>query len=514
MTTTHKVTQDRGPHIVDGLVQWFSATVLTSAAEEQDGGCLRKHHYIHIAEGGEPAPPTKKQSVGLTVHDHLEKALKKQEVLLSALELNMLRAADAHTGALDSGWVEVEVGSVVPGPIEERMTCAGVPFYGHADVVIPRKSVNEVEVLDWKTTSSIAKWAKTGPELLQTIQMPAYGEWAARRLDVPRIRLTHVYGDTGTSHASRRSYLASRDEIAHRWEYVETVGRRIIEHAACESPEDVPTNPKACGAYGGCPFRGRCSVGRRSMLEATMGLMSKRMKSSDAGSPSPEPRADRGSPEESPPAAGTQDPTDVQAALRELEAEAEKARAALAAQGKTEGVPETGVVPPDAPPSEHPLPEPEKKGKGRPKGSKNKPKTEAPDPLPGQEKLPLEKPAGIESGRALRDDSGSVKMEKDGFILEVYVDCIITAPTESLHTVLAKICRDLCDEHGCLDVRCAPSDSHLAFGRWKGYVAQRVEEWAKTARGSYTLDTRGSEIAEVAADVLRTAAPLYVRGFR
>ncbi len=205
-----------------------------------------------------------------------------------------------------------------------------------------------------------------------------------------------------------------------------------------------------------------------------MGLM-KKMKETEAPAPAPAPR--------------------VQEQLDLLEREAEKARAALAAQGKEE-VPETGIVPPDAPPSEHPLPEEGKKGRGRPKGAKNKPKEES---LP-QEMFPANNPGN--------------EPEKKGLLLEVYVDCIITCPTESMHTVLAKICRDLCDEHGCLDVRCAPSDSHLAFGRWKGYVAQRVEAWATTAAGAYTLDTRGSEIAEVAADVLRTAAPLFVRGIR
>jgi hypothetical protein len=504
VTTTHKVTQERGPHVLDGLVQWFSPTVLTAAAEEQDGGCQRKHWFTYVDPSRSETPPTKKQSLGIITHDMIEKVLKGEEGIASALALAMLREADAHRGALAAGIVEAPVGELSSGA---RMACAGVPFYGHTDVVIPKPG-REVEILDWKTTSSIAKWAKTGPELLQTIQMPAYGEWAARRYAATRVRLTHVYGDTKTGSASRRSILASRDEIAHRWEYVETVGRRIIEHAAYESPDDVPANKAACGAYGGCPFRGRCSVGRKTMLEGAMGLMSKMKKPASGAEPTSAPTAETpGSPPEG----------DVQAQLAALEAEAEKARAALAAQGKTEGVPETGVVPPDAPPSEHPLPEPEKKGKGRPKGSKNKPKTEAPDPLPGQEKLPLEKPEGLSAGVALRDADrklAGLPSAGEGFLLEVYVDCIITAPTESLHTVLAKICRDLCDEHGCLDVRCAPSDSHLAFGRWKGYVAQRVEEWAKTASGSYTLDTRGSEIAEVAADVLRTAAPLFVRGIR
>lgn len=484
----------------------MSATVLTAADEESDGGCQRKHWFIYC-DPSAPAPPpqTKSQGIGSLTHEQIEKVLKGEEGLASPLALGMLRAADAHKGTLAAGLIEAPVGELEDGT---RMTCAGVPFFGHADVVIPRKSVNEVEILDWKTTKSIAKWAKTGPELVQTIQMPAYGEWAARRWAVPRIRLTHVYGQVdGKAQPSRRSFLATREEIASRWEYAQTVGRRIVRSAALKTAEEVEANPKACGSFGGCPFRGRCSVGRRTMLEASMGIMSKMKKSPSAAGGVASPGLAAQEPVvSSPPTPSGED--DVKAQLAALEAEAAKARAALGAD-----VPAVGVVPDDAPPSEHPLPEDAQKpkGKGRPKGSKNKPKTEmvvlsetlgppVDEKFVQDDEKPLAPPPAAEE-------------KKTGFLLEVYVDCVTTFPTTPLHPYLAKICRELCDEHGALDVRCAPSDSHLAFGRWKGYVAERIRQ-QPPANDSYSLDTRGSEIAEVAADVLREIAPVFVRGIR
>lgn len=239
-----------------------------------------------------------------------------------------------------------------------------------------------------------------------------------------------------------------------------------------------------------------------------MGIMSKMKKSSVAGSPSAggssAPGPEMGvstTPEKSspPPQAGTQEPDDVQAQLAALEAEAAKARAALGAD-----VPAVGVVPDDAPPSEHPLPEEEKKpkGKGRPKGSKNKPKETAPAYTEERMIDVLDKPLGLQSGRAM-----------SGFLLEVYVDCVTTFPTKPLHPYLAKICRELCDEYDALDIRCAGHDSKLGYGRWKGYLAERIRQ-QPPENDSYSLDTRGSEIAEVAADVLREIAPVFVRGIR
>lgn len=480
MTTTHRVTQERGPHVVDGVVQWFSATVLTAADERADGGCRRKHWYTYCRPGGDAPAPTKAQGRGLALHAELERKLRGEEVVLSSLAMKMHRAAGDVEGAL----VEVPVGDLPGG----RMTCAEVPFFGHSDGVIPRLSVNEVEVLDWKGTKSIAEYAKTGPELLETVQMISYGEWSARKWSVPRIRLTHVYGQTkGAELAERRSVLATREQIAAGWEYVESVGRRVVEHAPCESPEDVPANPAACGAYGGCPYRAQCSVGRRTML---MGIMSKVKASAAKGTEEKAPEA--------PPPAPTVTETSVQDQIRALEEEAEKCRAAMGGLQPT-------VTPPDAPPSEHPLPEEPKRGRGRPKGSTKK----------------VEKPAGLESGvRVTEVDkaAGTVTFSSEGTTwpqrgLEVYVDTIQTFPTESLHPYLARICRALCDAHGALDVRAAAGNSDLAFGRWKGYLAEAIRQEPPPA-GSYSLDTRGSEVAEVAADVFRDLAAVFVRGYR
>jgi hypothetical protein len=54
------------------------------------------------------------------------------------------------------------------------------------------------------------------------------------------------------------------------------------------------------------------------------------------------------------------------------------------------------------------------------------------------------------------------------------------------------------------DIRCAPSESPLGFGKWKGGLhAHTLEQAPKLPAGSVlTIDTRGNEFAEIVAGAL------------
>ena len=97
--------------------------------------------------------------------------------------------------------------------------------------------------------------------------------------------------------------------------------------------------------------------------------------------------------------------------------------------------------------------------------------------------------------------------------LSVFIDAIASTPTTSLDAYVDGLCTALCTQFGAADIRCAPGDGPLSFGKWKGALAAAVRE-APPAPGAYTLDTRGREIAEVVAEALRSVATLYVRGIR
>ncbi len=104
--------------------------------------------------------------------------------------------------------------------------------------------------------------------------------------------------------------------------------------------------------------------------------------------------------------------------------------------------------------------------------------------------------------------------------MEVFIDCIPNGDYESMHPYLDHVCALLCTKYnpgGLADVRCAPKDSPLGFGGWRGAIRAIVLELPPPA-ARYYLDTRGNELALEAADAMRVVCEktdsLYVKGIR
>lgn len=134
------------------------------------------------------------------------------------------------------------------------------------------------------------------------------------------------------------------------------------------------------------------------------------------------------------------------------------------------------------------------KRRGRPAGSKNKARTATDTATPGD--------------------------TTEGFSL--FVDCMEHPDSDSLHTsvdalvsqILQHFAKDEPNGVPAIDLRCATSKA-LEYGKWKavlaGCVVEAVRE-GKVPPGNYTLYTLGDEVAQVAANALRSVADLYVRG--
>lgn len=89
---------------------------------------------------------------------------------------------------------------------------------------------------------------------------------------------------------------------------------------------------------------------------------------------------------------------------------------------------------------------------------------------------------------------------------------------DHINTTLSKFyCVTADGKPGIQDVRCAPKDSPLAFGAWKGAVREVVKA-EPPSDGEYHIDTGVDELYEVVADALRVVAErkgwLFVRGVR
>ena len=85
--------------------------------------------------------------------------------------------------------------------------------------------------------------------------------------------------------------------------------------------------------------------------------------------------------------------------------------------------------------------------------------------------------------------------------LEIFINCAVQSATDLAPWVRA-LCDSICKQFGAVDLRSAPQDGPLGYGRWKGALAAMVRENPPPA-GRYALDTRGSEIAEVVAEALQ-----------
>lgn len=272
--TTHRATLDNGPLVVDGDLQWLSATIITKGDERAEGGCLRRLWYYAVGE--KPEPGSASQGVGLRVHDEIERYIGTGQMTLGPLAITA-KAQIPKPGP----------GLLVEHALERGLiTCAGVPVVGHIDLVSFRGvnvgasdfgDVNDppgtIEIRDWKTTSDF-RWAKTGDELRENVQMLTYGRYGLERWNPTFVRLTHVYIRTkgGRVPAINRSTGPMHpDEIRAGWEGVETVGRKVRLAVRADRAEDVDANTRACGAFRGCPHRSYCKAANHDSLASMWG---------------------------------------------------------------------------------------------------------------------------------------------------------------------------------------------------------------------------------------------------
>lgn len=96
--------------------------------------------------------------------------------------------------------------------------------------------------------------------------------------------------------------------------------------------------------------------------------------------------------------------------------------------------------------------------------------------------------------------------------IQVFVDCTWPAGATDLSTWVHEQARLLAKQYGAADVRCAPDGTPLAFGKWRGALSAVYRE-AALGDGDYYLDARGSDLAEVAAEALRSRGRV-TRGIR
>ena len=292
-----------GPGLIAGELQFWSVSSLQLGDPESAGGCPRRWWYDKI--GGKKQPDHGwANEVGTQLHRENEHYLrtgdKSQLGPLAYAGVHMLPAPGPdllleHEIATAGESSLRKVDGVWSGSrnLSSLLTCCGLPVVGKIDLV-HRRGTNAgtteileatdppgtAEVHDHKTTSDL-KWAKTGDQLPDTIQMAGYGIWVNRHFagEPELVRLSHGYYVTkGRPRAEKRTTLVPVERLLRRWEYVEGRGRVLVDASRETDASRVEYNVGACafprrkkvdidaGIPDGCPHQAYCDGARQHNL--------------------------------------------------------------------------------------------------------------------------------------------------------------------------------------------------------------------------------------------------------
>jgi hypothetical protein len=602
-----------GDGAADGELRYVSPSQLERFDPESEGGCMRKWWFRYRLRL--PDKKTKAKDLGTQVHAQLEHYLKTGDDVLGDLAAAGRRFVPSPGSDL---LVESEYGVPAwPGPVDAPVSspvrAAGVPIVMKIDLMHARGTFLDdsgalvadpprtVEVRDWKTTKQIDDlydddgnlvqrgYAKRAEDLIKTWQMPAYGALAlATGGPWSYVRLSHGYFQTYKSRAAAlRSSLHAADEIRARWD---APAERLVEKmkavARATRVEDVPANaPRACQAFGGCPYQNQCPRDKKAVLAAMLGKNKERTamslkallknKNAAPAAPATKPAASEVETEKAKLLAeeravkrgGGIEPPDKPAPDKIAEPHPTMLIKVEAECGHTVPLEQTSKLPNGVVKhigcdkkveAEAPKPAPEAKaepakpapGDDCPVGGTQQkmdasakkyecacgatlkvkkpskmpdgahysivPAHEVPGDIagpPAEEKPVVAEPAKVEkvvekvaAAAAPTDDHYHYWKPVAGVdcqrkTVDLYLDAVEDGvATQRLEAYAEKLCADLAEQYGAADVRCAPSDSPLAFGKYKGALAAVVRA-QPPAPGAYVV-SGASELGMIAFETL------------
>ena len=245
--------REAGPR-ASGDRNYFSASQLESYAD-----CPRKWAWRYI--DGIQTPPNPFATFGLAVHAQIEKYLKHGTPFDLTTDHGEAAMAGLH---------------LLPQPGTAAMTVEaqftldgwGHKFLGYKDVQVNGPIPL---VIDHKTTGNF-KWAKTPDELRVNIQAVIYATHAMVQTGAEACDLRWIYYkrhkpfgskpvDLRVTRADLEPALTTIKGLADEMALIKLSGKRAIE---------LPPNPGACGAYGGCPYVKNCDLSPQEKMHAIM----------------------------------------------------------------------------------------------------------------------------------------------------------------------------------------------------------------------------------------------------
>lgn len=577
------------------ILEKVSVSQIASFDPTQPAGCPRRWWFRYVA--GKPEPETASKSKGKDFHTSIEHYLKTGEDVLSP----EVRAGKHLIRRGEKQYVEVQVPDQV---FRLKLDFAGVYLSGRIDLLDcgtvhldgegAEVSEDVIEVLDWKTTSSIAAYGKSGAALLTDPQMVGYG-LAVLNADkyADRVRLSHVYFQTrGQKLAAKRTIVATRDHLEGEHRRLTAVVSDMQRVAEISDASEVPKNLLACSAYGGCPHASYCPKTEAERLKNIWRTPMSLRRATPAPQTQVTPAQQLASvaPQQAVHMAPVQ-PAPVRAET------AAKLRAEIERSDDEQGCADCGeeltirnvsrlldgtikhigckgaaaqVAPPDQPvitlaQSFEPVPpesiqtlpaaarelaaqnveprretakseaqgaaEAPKRGRGRPRKTAPEPESQPGSP-PAAVEQRTERAAVQEAehtrtdirpalqAHESRDLAQSEQHELPASPVPENTILIVDALVETCELVydlgpeVDALAEQLARQHNAADLRCAPSDSPLSFGKWKGALTAVLRAEFTPRTSLCGLRCLGDEVREVAAQAIASKFTTVVWGRR
>ena len=225
--------------------------------------CRRKW-FIEKCTGLPRTPATKGQALGSAVHSDLE-AWAKSEPEPKGTTDRVRALADLARGLIGDLPSAVSGGEAL---IERKLWLRDdidPPMLGFVDVLDGRGDV--VSVVDYKTTTSIAKYGLDADALAVDVQLVPYALWAMRELDRDVVEVAHLQIQTkGPAIARLVSATVTIDAANKQWRdyFVPQAAAMRALAASGSAVGDVPPTYTACSAFGGCPHAATCLALRKT----------------------------------------------------------------------------------------------------------------------------------------------------------------------------------------------------------------------------------------------------------
>lgn len=380
----------------DLYVNRFTASMLDQMDPDAPFGCHRKHWFVEGPLQLRGFSGNEATELGDLIHKGNESFLESKGTV------NSLHPLALPGKDLIAEYIPRIIG--VEHKFKGGLFTDGIPYSGRIDLLAYPSEQDkadgvQAEVVDWKTTSNIEKWAKTHFEIRIATQPVIYGEWFYRTLaeNLNPIRISLVYFQTkGAAKCVPRSAVVTREHVAEQFVRVESLARTALDISKETDINKVEPNLAVCDVAFGCPFRDRCPrsppdpFGLLKRKEDMPSIFEKfkAIQTTASGAPAapPPPPVEKPLPPPPPPAPPPpafeavppprKAPEQVPPPLPTAPGGPDHEAAAELRAIKSMGNPEEGGVPP-------PMPPPKPRGPGRPPGAKNKPKATFTAPAEG-----------------------------------------------------------------------------------------------------------------------------------